>query len=173
MELKNKYLICSISSGGGTFDTAVVSISSFGTYHVRSTNGNSRLGGGKFVDVLIRFCIEKLGQTAICNEDIVSIRTACENAKIELSTTNKTNINIGSETITINRDEYEALISPFIKKTMECVEMAIKDADLEKDDIHYIVLVGGGTFTPLVRQQLSIYFGKVPHFSVNPMEAGE
>lgn len=104
---------------------------------------------------------------------MINLRIECENAKIELSTENKSTINIHGQAIIIERAEYERLIQPFVDRTMKCVENAIDDADLDKDEIHHIVLVGGGTFTPLIRQTLRSYFGQEPHTDVNPMEAGE
>lgn len=146
-------------------------------YHVRSTNGNTRLGGAKFVDVLMRLCVEKFkekfGQTAIDMEQMTSIRAACEEAKIKLSTDDEAIICICNETIPIKRTEYEQLIDPMVEKTMQCVKNAINDADLELQDIHHVALVGGGTYTPMIRDKLRSYFGKEVHTGVNPMEGGK
>lgn len=146
-------------------------------HHVRSTNGNTRLGGSKFVDVLMRLYIKKLkemfGQTTIDIEQMISIRAACEEAKIKLSTDDEANICICDEAIPIKRTEYEQLIEPKVERTMQCVKNAIDDADLELQDIHHVALVGGSTYTPLIRQKLRSYFGKEAHTEVNPMEAGE
>lgn len=134
------------------------------------------MGGAKFVNILMHFCFKKLrllGETSLDKEEMIKLRIECENAKIELSTENKSTINIHGQAIIIERAEYERLIQPFVDRTMKCVENAIDDADLDKDEIHHIVLVGGGTFTPLIRQTLRSYFGKEPHTDVNPMEAGE
>lgn len=167
------FLLCFIFVGGGTFDTAIVSISPVGVYHVRSTNGHTQLGGAKLVDILMRFCLQKLAQDTISKDDLLSLRSSCENAKIQLSTSNEATVIIGNDAIVIKCDEYEALIEPFIEKTMGCVNRAIEDACLEKKNIGHIVLVGGGTYTPLVRRKMMEFFGKVPHTSVDPMEAGK
>ncbi|XP_031636874.1 heat shock 70 kDa protein-like [Contarinia nasturtii] len=161
--------------GGGTFDTAIVSITPFGMHHVRSTNGNTRLGGAKFVDVLMRLCIKKLiemiGKMTIGIEQMVIIRAACEEAKIKLSTDEETIITIGDQKIPIKRTEYEQLIEPMVEKTMQCVKNAVDDADMEVEDINHIVLVGGGTYTPLIRKQLRSFFNKEGNTKINPMEA--
>lgn len=164
-----------MKSGGGTFDAAIVSISSMGIYHVRSTSGNTRLGGAKFVNSLMRHGINKykhMINKELDSEDIALLRVACENAKTQLSTDTEAKILIDEHSITIKRDEYEGIITPLVDKTMQCVTKALEDSDLEKEEIHKIVLVGGGTFTPLVRAKLESFFGKPVNTDINPMEAG-
>lgn len=155
-------------------------------YHVRSTNGNTRLGGAKFDEALIRFTLkrytEMTGNSLRNTDQLAALRAACEKAKIDLSTVDETTVTICDETIslaiTIKRDEYEELIESDIEKTMECVKNAIEDADLDREKVSSLVLVGGGTYTPLVRQKLRTFFGDkiygtaIGFNSVNPMQAG-
>lgn len=164
-------------SGGGTFDIAILSIDSLGMYHVRSTNGNTLLGGATFVDRLMQFCIDKLKDmmidTEFSKEELSLIRTACKRAKTELSMKEETEIVISELKIPINVTEYNSIIAPYIDTTMACVKNALSDADLENDDITKIVLTGGGTYTPLVRSTLECFFKRSVCTDLNPMEAGK
>lgn len=72
----------------------------------------------------------------------------------------------------ITRKEFDQIITPFINKTLECVAIALEDADMEDTDINHVILVGGGTYTPLIRTVLESNFGKVVTSDINPMEAG-
>lgn len=145
-------------------------------YHVRSTNGNTRLGATKFVEELMNFCINKLTEmgisTEFTREQYSQIRVLCEEAKKDLTKRNVVDICIGEEKIPVTIDEYNNMIEPYIKATMECVKMALKVADLDEDEINKVVLIGGGTFTPLVRTTLREFFGMEVNTEVNPMEAG-
>lgn len=147
-----------------------------GMYHVRSSNGNTRLGGAKFVDAMVEFCIEKLEKLSIDvnfnDTELSQIRVQCEKAKQELSSKNSAEIIIGNEKISIKIEEFNELIKPYIYKTIESMEQAIDDADVEKDEIDKLILVGGGTYTPLVREMLADFFGRDVDTSINPMEAG-
>lgn len=148
-----------------------------GIYHVRSTNGNTRLGGAKLVEILMRYCIEKLKENMqhtveFNKEEMVIVRAACEKCKKELSTNNEVNIFFGENVIKLTRHDYEQLITPFVEKTMECVKIALEESDLEIDEIHKIALVGGGSFTPLIRGKLESFFKKQVNTEINPMEAG-
>lgn len=164
-------------SGGGTLDIAVVSINSNGMYHVRSTNGNTKLGGSKFVDALMEFCVRKLNDkmydTEFSKEEMSVLRTTCEKAKEELSIQSETEIIVSDQKIPISSGEYNEIIRPFVDQSIECVNMAIQDADLEIDDINEVVLVGGSTYTPMIRATLQMFFGKPVNTAICPMEAGK
>lgn len=173
---QNIFFIIFIFSGGGTFDIAVVSINELGCYHVRATNGHTRLGASKFDECLMKFCIQKLTDMMIDinfkKDELCFIRLRCEEAKKNLSKINQVEIVLGGRTITIDRDQYNQLIKGYVDSTMTCVANALDDADLEKHEIDEIILVGGGTYTPLIRSTLEDFFGKPVNTSVNPMEAG-
>lgn len=164
-----------LSLGGGTFDVAIVSISTTGMYHVRSTNGDTRLGASKFVGALmVKGLVKSMNTKEEMRdvEDMVHLRASCEQAKKHLSTDAEAKIEICGRSITFTRGEYDELIAPYIGRSMRCVENAIKDSELSKEEINKIVLVGGGTFTPLIRSTLESFFGKAVNTSINPMEAG-
>lgn len=145
-----------------------------GIYHVRSTNGNTRLGGAKFSEILMRLCIEKLkGTVAVNKEQMVMIRATREEGKKALSIEREVKISFGENDIKITREEYEQIIAPFVEKTMNCVKNALDESDLEADEIHKVALVGGGFFTPIIQQELELFFGKPVNTEINPMEAGK
>lgn len=145
-------------------------------YHVRATNGNTRLGGAKFSELLVNMYINKLQDMAIniefSNEELCIIRAECEKAKIALSHIAETEIILAGIAIKIKRDEYEKVIEPYIQKTMICVTNALKDVNMDKAHINKIILVGGGSSTPLVKSTIERFFGKPVCTNVNPMEAG-
>lgn len=166
------FLFFSIS-GGGTFDTAIVTIDSMGMHDVRSTNGNTRLGGAKFNDALMRLCIKKAKiDLMLDKEQISAIRASCEEGKKILSSCDKAEILIGTESIEVTRKEFETLIAPYVEETAKCVKDALLDSDLQIEEIHKVLLVGGGTYTPIIRDKLESIFGKKVDTSINPMEAG-
>lgn len=104
---------------------AIVTISSYGCFHVQSIHGNTRLGGSQFVEALVEFCIKKLEEMGIdtnfSRQEYAQIRTLCEKAKIVLSTRNTVDINFGDKTVVVSVDEYNRMIKRFIGSTMNCV----------------------------------------------------
>lgn len=146
-------------------------------YHVRATNGNTRLGGAKFDDILVKNCIVKLNDMGLSTEftkdEMSIIRSACEQGKKDLSTQENTEICISNRKIAISRNEYNQMIDSYIKLTMEYVQNALEDAELEKDEINKIVLIGGSTYTPLIHTTLHTFFGIPVQIDINPMEAGK
>lgn len=143
-------------------------------YHVRSTNGNTLLGGAKFVDRLVHHCLSKLKNTTeLSIDDLYGLRSKCEAAIIKLSTIEETDIAVCGEIICIDRSEYSNIIKPYVEDTMVCVENAIADSDLEKDEINEVILVGGATYTPLIRSTLEKFFNKKVNTTIHPMESGK
>jgi len=170
--------------GGGTFDVSVLDVSA-DTVEVKSTNGDTHLGGDDFDRVIIEWILSEfkriegidLAKDALA---LQRIKDAAERAKIELSTAQQTEINqpfITSDAngpkhlvISLTRSKLEELCGELIRKTLGPVEAALKDAKLGKGDIHEIVMVGGMTRMPLVQKTVEDYFGKKPNVSVNPDE---
>lgn len=178
--LLNLIFILSLSirnhnSGGGTFDIAIVSINEVGMYHVRSTNGNTRLGGAKFVDRLLEFCFAKLNieGSNLSSDELSVLRAECEKVKKQLSIQTETIIVVSEQEVKITRQEFDEMISPYIDQTIECVKNALQDAELEAKDISKIIMVGGATLTPLVRKRVETFFGKAVYTDLNPMDAGK
>ena len=168
--------------GGGTFDVSILTIEE-GIFEVKSTAGDTHLGGEDFDNRLIHHFIQEFKRKHkhdITNNarSIRRLRTACERAKRTLSSTTQTSIEIDSlfEGIdffsSLTRARFEELCMDLFRKTMEPVEKVLKDAKMSKNDIHEVVLVGGSTRIPKVQQLLSDYFnGKEPSKSINPDEA--
>tara|TARA_B100000214_G_scaffold268036_1_gene198814 strand:- start:14713 stop:16515 length:1803 start_codon:yes stop_codon:yes gene_type:complete len=170
--------------GGGTFDVSVLEIGD-GVVEVLSTNGNTHLGGDDVDKVLIEWLVSEFkGSTGVdvSGDSMVMqrLREAAEKAKIELSSTQQTNINLPFLTADntgpkhlvtdLSRPDFERMIDSLIEDTMEPVQNALKDANLEKSAIDEILLVGGSTRIPAVVDRVEKFFGKKVSSSVNPDE---
>ncbi len=170
--------------GGGTFDISILEINS-GVFRVRATNGDTYLGGEDFDHRLIdHLCERFLKDTGIdLRHDRMALqrlKEQAEKAKHELSSSLSTEINlpfIAADSsgpkhlvLTLKRSDFEIMVVDLIEKTLEPCEQALKDAGLKIADIEAVVLVGGMTRMPLVRQKVSDFFGKEPHKGVNPDE---
>jgi len=171
--------------GGGTFDISVLEISS-GVFEVKSTNGDTSCGGEDIDAILVDFVLREFkSQSGIdVSKDkmaIQRVREAAEKAKIELSSTNQTDINLPYLTadatgpkhcnLNLTRAKLENLVDDFLKKTIKPCENAIKDAGVTKDKIDEVLLVGGMTRMPKVQQIVNDFFNKTPGKGVNPDEA--
>ncbi|KAJ1966741.1 hypothetical protein IWQ62_002280 [Dispira parvispora] len=171
--------------GGGTFDISILEIQK-GVFEVKSTNGDTHLGGEDFDIALVRHIVEEFKKdTGIdLNSDrmaIQRIREAAEKAKIELSSTVQTDINLpyitadasGPKHINIKmpRSKYESLTASLIDRTIQPCKRALKDAQVTPGDINEVILVGGMTRMPKVMETVKSTFGRDPTKSVNPDEA--
>lgn len=170
--------------GGGTFDVSVLELGD-GVFEVKSTNGDTHLGGDDFDLHLINYLIAefKKDQGIDLKADKAAmqrLKEAAEKAKIELSTTNETSVNIPFITadaegpkhldMTLSRADFEKLVMELVEKTLKPCESALKDAGVTKEDINEVILVGGMTRMPLVQKKVEEFFGKKPLQGVNPDE---
>jgi len=170
--------------GGGTFDVSVLELGD-GVFEVKSTNGDTHLGGDDFDLHLINYLIDefKKDQGIDLKADKAAmqrLKEAAEKAKIELSTTNETSVNIPFITadaegpkhldMTLSRADFEKLVMELVEKTLKPCEAALKDAGVSKEDINEVILVGGMTRMPLVQKKVEEFFGKKPLQGVNPDE---
>lgn len=170
--------------GGGTFDVSVLEVSE-DTVEVKSTNGDTHLGGDDFDRAVIDWILKEFQVQEgidLSNDSLAlqRVKDAAERAKIELSTAQQTEINqpfITSDAngpkhlvLTLTRAKLEELCLDLVKKTLEPVKAALQDAKLSKGDIEEIVMVGGMTRMPLVQKTVEEFFGKKPNVSVNPDE---
>lgn len=170
--------------GGGTFDISILEVSE-DTVEVKSTNGDTHLGGDDFDQIIINWIIDEFKkQEAIdLSKDSLAlqrIKEAAEKAKIELSTAQETEINQPFITTDANgpkhlvmkltRAKMEELVGDLVQKTLEPTKKALADAKLSVSDINEVVLVGGMTRMPLVLSTVEKFFGKKPNISVNPDE---
>ncbi|EMC93535.1 hypothetical protein BAUCODRAFT_113971 [Baudoinia panamericana UAMH 10762] len=171
--------------GGGTFDISILEISN-GVFEVKSTNGDTHLGGEDFDITLVRHLVQqfKKEQGIDLSNDrmaIQRIREAAEKAKIELSSSLQTDINLpfitadasGPKHINskLSRAQLEGLVEPLVSRTIEPVRKALKDANVQAKDIQEVILVGGMTRMPKVTEVVKNLFGRDPVKSVNPDEA--
>ena len=170
--------------GGGTFDVSVLDISA-DTVEVKATNGDTHLGGEDFDQRIIDWIIEefKKDQGIDLSKDSLAlqrIKESAEKAKIELSTAQETEINQPFITTDVNgpkhlvmklsRSKLEALVGDLVEKTLEPCKKSLADAGFKVSDIEEVILVGGMTRMPLVKQKVKEFFGKEPNLTVNPDE---
>ena len=175
--------------GGGTFDISIIEISDVDGEHqfeVLSTNGDTFLGGEDFDLRLIDYFVDKFKEES--GFDLKSdplalqrLKEAAEKAKIELSSSEQTEVNLPYITADssgpkhfvhkITRAKLESLVEDLVDKSLEPLKLALKDAKLSKGDINEILLVGGQTRMPLVQKKVSEFFGKDPRKDLNPDEA--
>jgi molecular chaperone DnaK len=170
--------------GGGTFDISILDVSDE-IVEVLSTNGDTHCGGDDVDQIIISWLVSTFKSDTgvdISNEKIVTqrLREAAEKAKIELSTTQSTEINLPFLTAdasgpkhlvaTLTKSKFEQMIDTFVQNTLTPVKNALKDAGISKDDIDEIIMVGGSTRIPLVKQTVENFFGKTANNSVNPDE---
>ena len=170
--------------GGGTFDISVLEIGD-GVFEVKSTNGDTFLGGEDFDKCIIDYLADefKKEQGVDLREDPLALqrlKEAAEKAKIELSSSMQTEVNLPFVTadqtgpkhlnIKLTRAKLEALIETLVERTMEPCKAALKDAGISAGEVKEVILVGGMTRMPLVQQKVQEFFGREPHKGVNPDE---
>ncbi len=185
LDKKNKdQLIAVYDFGGGTFDISVLQLGD-GVFEVKSTNGDTHLGGDDLDQVLIDFLADefKTQEGIDLRNDPMALqrlKEAAEKAKIELSSSMQTDVNLPFITATqegpkhlnvnLSRAKFEQLIDPLIERTKEPCIQAIKDAGVTASQIDEVILVGGSTRVPKVQEVVKELFGKEPHKGVNPDE---
>ncbi|MFN2239129.1 MAG: molecular chaperone DnaK [Thermoanaerobaculia bacterium] len=184
LDKKKDETIAVYDFGGGTFDISILEVGE-GVVEVKSTNGDTHLGGDNIDHKLIDWIIEEFrkDQGIDLSKDKMALqrlREAAEKAKIELSSTASTDINLPFITadqsgpkhlnMQLSRSKFEQLVGDIIQKTMEPVKKALADAGLKPNQIDEVVMVGGSTRIPMVQKLVSEYFGKEPHRGVNPDE---
>ena len=170
--------------GGGTFDVSILELGD-GVFEVKSTNGDTHLGGADFDRVIVNYLIETFkkenGQDISDDKAALQrLRDEGEKAKIELSTTNEVTINLPFLTATadgpvhfetkLTRSKLESLVADLVDRTAAPCEKALKDAGLKASDIDAVILVGGMTRMPAVQEKVQKIFGKEPMKGVNPDE---
>ena len=170
--------------GGGTYDISILDLSE-GVFQVLSTNGDTHLGGDDFDQVIIDFLADefKKQEGIDLRKDRMALqrlKEAAEKAKIELSSTQQTEVNLPFITadasgpkhlnVTLTRSKLEQLVNPLVERTVPPMEAALKDAELSKSEIDEAILVGGQTRMPAVQRRVQSFFGKEPHKGINPDE---
>ena len=184
MDKKKDEKIAVFDLGGGTFDISILELGD-GVFEVKSTNGDTHLGGDDFDQKVINWIADEFNKSdgIDLRKDPMALqrlREAAENAKKELSSSKQTDINLPFVTadasgpkhlnITLTRAKFEELVSDLIERTIEPCKKAIKDAGLSAADIDEVILVGGSTRMPKIQEKVKEIFGKEPNKSVNPDE---
>ncbi len=170
--------------GGGTFDISILELGD-GVFEVLSTNGDTHLGGDDFDQVIIDWLADefKSDEGIDLRQDPMSLqrlKEAAEKAKIELSSSSETEINLPYVTATasgpkhlvkkLSRSKFEQLADSLVKRSMDPVAKALKDAGISKSDIDEVILVGGSTRIPRIQEEVEKFFGRKPSKGVNPDE---
>jgi molecular chaperone DnaK len=184
LDKKKDEKIAVFDLGGGTYDISILELGD-GVFEVKATNGDTHLGGDDFDQKIIDWLVEefKRDQGIDLAKDAMALqrlKEASEKAKMELSTTMSTDINLPFITATqegpkhlnytLTRAKLEQLVDDLVKRTMPPMEQALKDAGLKTSDIDEVILVGGSTRMPKIQQVVKDFFGKEPHKGVNPDE---
>jgi molecular chaperone DnaK len=184
LDKKTNETIVVYDLGGGTFDVSVLEVGE-GVFQVKSTSGDTFLGGDDFDLRVMDYLIEEFKKEngIDLNNDrqaLQRLKEASEKAKIELSTTMQTEINLPYLTadasgpkhlvMTLSRSKFEQLTADLVDRTIAPVKQALADAELKAGDINEIVLVGGMTRMPAIQDRVRAFFGKEPHKGVNPDE---
>ena len=159
--------------GGGTFDISILRITS-GIFEVLSTNGDTYLGGDDFDREIVTHWVNEFGITdeeLKVNKSLVQeIRLVAEEAKKVLSGSEIFNGTIAEEAVTLSKEQFEMLINPLVKKTLNCCGNALADARLKIDEIDEVIMVGGSTRVPLVKDSVSRFFNRKVNDTLNPDE---
>ncbi len=184
LDKKEGQTIAVYDLGGGTFDVSILEIGD-GVFEVKSTNGDTFLGGEDFDMAIIEFLADEFKKDAGIDlkEDKLALqrlKEAAEKAKIELSSTQQTEVNLPFITadasgpkhlnVKISRSKLESLVGDLVERTLKPCKAALKDAGLKASDIDEVILVGGMTRMPKVQEKVKEFFGKEPHKGVNPDE---
>ena len=184
LDSKKDEKIAVFDLGGGTFDVSILDIGD-GVFEVKSTNGDTHLGGDDFDQIIVNYIIEefKKAESIDLKKDPMALqrlRDAAEKAKCELSSAKQTDINLpfitadsnGPKHMNLNftRAKFESLFSNLLSRMEKPCLQALKDAKINKNDINEVILVGGSTRIPKVQELVKNIFGKDPNKSVNPDE---
>jgi molecular chaperone DnaK len=184
LDKQNAHTIAVYDLGGGTFDISILELGD-GVFEVKSTNGDTHLGGDDFDQKIIDYLAEEFQKTEGIDlkkdkQALQRLKDAAEKAKIELSSSQETDISIPFVTagadgpkhldVKMSRAKLESIVQELIDKTFDAVKNALKDAKMEPKDIGEVVLVGGMTRMPAVQASVEKFFGKEPHKGINPDE---
>ncbi|HST61370.1 MAG TPA: molecular chaperone DnaK [Longimicrobium sp.] len=184
LDKKKEEKIAVYDLGGGTYDISVLELGE-GVFEVKATNGDTHLGGDDFDQRIIEWLVEEFrkDQGIDLSKDPMALqrlKESAEKAKMELSTTMSTDINLpfitatqeGPKHLNVNltRAKFEQLVDDLVKRTIPPMEQALKDAGLKPGDVDEVILVGGSTRIPKIQEVVKNFFGKDPHRGVNPDE---
>ena len=166
---KEEKIIAVYDLGGGTFDISILNIAG-GVFEVLSTNGDTFLGGDDLDAAIVDYWMQKNDFAGNASEHRQMLRLKAEEAKKHLSANKKFETVYAGKTISISRQSFDEIIKPIVERTITSCKNALKDAGLKKDEIDEIVMVGGSTRVPLVKEMVSTFFDKKLNDTVDPDE---
>ncbi|NDD67297.1 molecular chaperone DnaK [bacterium] len=184
LDKKSDQKIAVYDFGGGTFDISILEIGD-GLFEVKSTNGDTELGGDDIDELIIQWLVSEFKKDQgidLSNDQMAlqRLKEAAEKAKIELSSTMSTEINLPFITadaagpkhllLTLTRSKFEQMIDPIVQRSMAPVKAALSDSGFSVSEIDEVILVGGTTRIPAIQEAVKAFFGKDPHKGVNPDE---
>ena len=177
LDLKREGNIAVYDLGGGTFDVSILQLRD-GVFKVLSTNGDTFLGGDDFDDLIVSHILQSVGfsQAKANAQLLAALKIAAEAAKKKLSEQDSVHISLKIDDPlfefegTLNKTDFEAMIAAKVKKTLRSCKNALKDSGLSSSDISEVVLVGGSTRIPYVRQKVEEFFEQTPYVGLNPDE---
>ncbi|MGF1773884.1 Fe-S protein assembly chaperone HscA [Vibrio wakamikoensis] len=155
--------------GGGTFDISILRLSR-GVFEVLATGGDSALGGDDFDHLVADHLQQQAGKSELNAHEQRELLDAATQAKIDLSQNDVATVNVLGWQGELTKAQFEDLIRPLVKKTLLSCRRALKDAEVDAEDVLEVVMVGGSTRTPLVREMVGDFFGKTPLTNINPDE---
>ncbi|HAT42010.1 MAG TPA: Fe-S protein assembly chaperone HscA [Rheinheimera sp.] len=153
--------------GGGTFDISILRLSR-GVFEVLATGGDSALGGDDFDHALLAHLQSLTGEAELDHHQLRQYLQTARAVKEQLSSQSEVNVELAGKTISVSRASFEALIDPLVRKTMRACRQTLRDANLDPSEIATVVMVGGSTRVPLVRQQVKDFFEAEPLTSIDP-----
>jgi molecular chaperone HscA len=156
--------------GGGTFDISILTISN-GIFEVLATNGDTYLGGDDFDRAIVDYWHATLGTSNASDKSLVQeMRVTAEQAKIHLSVNDTFTGTINGKTVSITKQKFNELVQPLVDRTITACQNALRDAGVKKEQIQEVVMVGGSTRVPLVKESVQNFFGRKVHDELNPDE---
>ncbi len=162
----NERIIAVYDLGGGTFDISILKLNK-GVFEVMATGGDSALGGDDFDHAIAEWMMQQSGAESIAgmfHQAMVEARRAKE----ALTKSEKVDVSLGDWQGELSRDEFNQLVEPLVKKTLLASRRALRDAGISKDQVHDVVMVGGSTRVPIVREQVGEFFAKPPLVDIDP-----
>ncbi|WP_027873630.1 Fe-S protein assembly chaperone HscA [Spongiibacter marinus] len=167
LDEKEEGAIAVFDLGGGTFDISVLQMSK-GVFEVLSTGGDSALGGDDFDQVIAAWAMEQAGESNLDARQRRQLLDACRAAKECLTSAETAELRVAEQTLSLAREQFNALVDPLIDRAIRACKRALRDAKLSSDDILNVVMVGGSTRVPRVRERVAQWFGREPLVDLDP-----
>ncbi|MCK5813440.1 MAG: Fe-S protein assembly chaperone HscA [Cocleimonas sp.] len=166
-EALDEKIIAVYDLGGGTFDISILRLNR-GVFEVLATGGDSALGGDDFDHAIAEWILQQLGETSADQQTLRKIMVEARRVKEVLSDKEEVNVSVKGFEVSFSRDQFCQLVEPLVKKTLFACRRALRDAALEKEDVMDVVMVGGSTRMPIIRERVEAFFEQPPHVDIDP-----